>query len=144
VKTASIREYKGAGRICIARLSRFKPAGYRVYRLLQPTREMRRASWRVYKRLYLATLARLDAQTVWDELNALAGGAEPVLLYWESREESDYCHRRGDRSTGHMGTTVPNVHSLQTRAYALARGKGSESGPRAVVQAYPWKAGKRT
>jgi uncharacterized protein (DUF488 family) len=55
---------------------------------------MRRASWRVYKRLYRAALARLDPHTVWDELNALADGAEPILLCWESHEESDYCHRR--------------------------------------------------
>jgi hypothetical protein len=50
-----------------------------------------------------ATGQRVPALRAMDQLQALdhtvifggqGDGAEPILLSWESHEESDYCHRR--------------------------------------------------
>ena len=50
-----------------------------------------------YREIYfLDIVGPLHAQTVWDELHELAGGAEPVLLCWEQPPFSaaNWCHRR--------------------------------------------------
>jgi hypothetical protein len=49
-----------------------------------------------YDRGYVAQLAALDPQQVWDRLHALAGDHEPVLLCWERPPftATNRCHRR--------------------------------------------------
>ena len=94
--TASFKIYAGPGRISIARWEpRGTPAGYRRYSALAPRREMLHMPKGQYREIYFRDiLGPLDAQTVWDELHALAGGAEPVLLYWEQPpfSPSNWCH----------------------------------------------------
>ncbi len=98
MKTASFKTYTGPGRISIARWEpRGTPAGYRRYMALAPTREMMRMPEAQYREIYFRDIVgHLDAQVVWDDLNALAGGAEPVLLCWEKPPFSaaNWCHRR--------------------------------------------------
>ena len=97
MKTASFKTYAGPGRISIARWEpRGTPAGYRRYSALAPRREMLRMPKGQYREIYFRDiLGPLDAQAVWDELHALAGGAEPVLLCWEQPpfSPSNWCHR---------------------------------------------------
>ena len=97
MKTASFKTYTGPGRISIARWApRGTPAGYRIYKALAPTREMMRMPVDRYREVYFRDIVGpLDAQTVWDELHELAGGAEPVLLCWEQPpfSPSNWCHR---------------------------------------------------
>jgi hypothetical protein len=51
-----------------------------------------------YRRRYAEQLALLDPAAVWNELHALAGGDEPVLLCWERKADLEanrvFCHRR--------------------------------------------------
>jgi hypothetical protein len=97
LKTASFFTYTGPGRISIARFPpRGTPAGYRVYKPLAPGAWFNSVTREMYERLYGEQLAKLDAQKVHDELVALAGDAEPVLLCYEKPPftETNYCHRR--------------------------------------------------
>ena len=98
MKTASFKTYTGPGRISIACWEpRGTPAGYRRYPALAPTREMMRMPEARYRDIYFRDIVgHLDAQVVWDDLHALAGGAEPVLLCWEKPPFSaaNWCHRR--------------------------------------------------
>ena len=97
MKTASFFTYTGPGRISIARWApRNTPAGFRVYRPLNPTAPMLKLDRAEYEPLYLAILAGLDPRQVWDNLHRLAGDAEPVLLCWERPPftVTNWCHRR--------------------------------------------------
>lgn len=97
MKTASFFTYAGPGRISIARYApRGTPAGFRIYRPLNPTAPMLKLDRAEYEPLYLAILAGLDPRQVWDNLHRLAGDAEPVLLCWERPPftVTNWCHRR--------------------------------------------------
>jgi hypothetical protein len=99
VKTACFFEYTGPGRISIARFPpRGTPAGFRVYRALAPGPWFKSVSEQEYRKRYAQQLAALDPQRTHDELVALAGGEEPVLLCWERKADLEagrvFCHRR--------------------------------------------------
>ncbi|MCP5450956.1 MAG: hypothetical protein H6972_10525 [Gammaproteobacteria bacterium] len=97
MKTASFFTYTGPGRISIARYApRGTPAGFRIYRPLNPTAPMLKLDRAEYDPLYQAILAVLDPRQVWDSLHRLAGDAEPVLLCWERPPftVTNWCHRR--------------------------------------------------
>ena len=99
MKTSSFFDYTGPGRISIARFPpRGTPAGFRVYRALAPGPWFKSVDGDEYRRHYAAQLAALDPRATWDELHALAGGAEPVLLCWERKADlvagRAFCHRR--------------------------------------------------
>ena len=97
MKTASWFTWRGEGRIGISvGTPRGQPAGYRLYRPLNPTREMLHMSRAQYEAIYFGMLARLDPQKVWDDLHRMAGDAEPVLLCFERPplHDGNWCHRR--------------------------------------------------
>lgn len=93
MKTSCFSLYKGYGRISIARYApRNTPAGYRIYSKLAPGTWFNSVSEAKYNELFKnEILARLDPQRTWDELHAMTGGYEPVLLCWE--RPGEFCHR---------------------------------------------------
>ncbi|EGJ5261572.1 hypothetical protein IM977_004545 [Salmonella enterica subsp. enterica serovar Typhimurium] len=93
MKTSCFSLYKGDGRISIARYApRNTPAGYRIYSKLAPGTWFNSVSAAKYKELfYSEILAPLDPQQTWNELHAMTGGYEPVLLCWE--KPGEFCHR---------------------------------------------------
>jgi hypothetical protein len=99
LRTASFREVRsGAGRISIARYApRRYPEGYATYPLLAPGAWFKKVSEAEYRARYATILSSLDPQETWDQLHALAGAAEPILLCWERSRDcalgTTYCHR---------------------------------------------------
>ncbi|MDD9878334.1 MAG: DUF488 family protein [Magnetovibrio sp.] len=80
------------GRIGIAR---FAPKRFRAlprYSALAPGPWFKSVPRAEYERRFADQLAALDPAAVWDELHALAGGEEPILLCWE--RPGQFCHRR--------------------------------------------------
>jgi hypothetical protein len=72
MKTASFFTYTGPGRVSIARWApRGTPAGFRVYRPLNPTAPMLKMARADYEPLYQAILAKLDPRQVADDLHRL-------------------------------------------------------------------------
>lgn len=99
MKTASFFEYDGPGRISIARFPpRGTKAGFRVYRALAPGPWFKAVDEPEYRRRYALQLDALGPRAVFEDLVALAGGAEPVLLCWERKADIEagrsFCHRR--------------------------------------------------
>lgn len=97
MQTASFFTYTGPGRISIARWApRGTPAGFRVYRPLNPTAPMLKMARADYEPLYGVILSRLDPRRVVKDLHRLADPHEPVLLCWERPPFSETvgCHRR--------------------------------------------------
>ncbi len=97
MRTASFFTYTGPGRIGIARWApRGTPAGFRVYRPLEPTAPMLKMARADYEPLYEGILSRLDPRRVVDDLHRLADPHEPTLLCWERPpfSETVWCHRR--------------------------------------------------
>lgn len=97
MKTASFFTYTGPGRVSIARwVPRGTPAGFRVYRHLNPTAPMLKMARADYEPLYQAILSKLDPRQVADDLHRLTDPHEPVLLCWERPPftQSNWCHRR--------------------------------------------------
>ena len=97
MRTASFFTYMGPGRISISRFPpRNTPAGFRVYKALAPGSWFNSVTRPEYERLYAEQLAALDPNKVVEDLTALAGGAEPVLLCYERPPftETNWCHRR--------------------------------------------------
>jgi len=100
LKTSSFFDYTGPGRISIARFPpRATPPGFRVYRTLAPGPWFNSVERPEYERLYFAQLAALSPHKVAADLTALAAGAEPVLLCWETKRDifdrkTAWCHRR--------------------------------------------------
>lgn len=99
MKTASFFEYDGPGRISIARFPpRGTKAGFRVFRTLAPGPWFNSVDETEYRRRYASQLDALDPRRTHDDLVALAGGAEPVLLCWERKADlaagRAFCHRR--------------------------------------------------
>ena len=96
MKTASWRTYFGPGRIGISLGVRGVRAGYKVFRPLNPTREMLHLPHEEFDAQYAQILAELDPLRVWTDLHALAGNFEPYLMCWEVPPftEANRCHRR--------------------------------------------------
>lgn len=112
--TSSFHDYRGAGRISIARRAPRNDSGYRVFSQLAPGPWFSSVTPREYVTRYFSEILRpLNPQKVYDELRRKADGAEPVLLCWEkcplstphrwwersvAEDEgldfSNYCHRR--------------------------------------------------
>jgi hypothetical protein len=68
--------------------------GFRIYRALQPPQGSLKLPPQAFTRTYVReVLGRLDARQVLDELLALADGAIPALLCFESPVGDDWCHR---------------------------------------------------
>ena len=118
MKTASFYTYFGTGRISIARFApRNTPAGFRVYKPLAPGTWFNSVSEDVYRELYFAQLADLDAAAVVGDLLHLAAGAEPVLLCYERKQDiaagTTYCHRHmvAEWLKAELGLVVPEIGS---------------------------------
>lgn len=100
MKTGSWFTWRGEGRIGISLgTPRGQPAGFRLYRPLNPTRPMLSMGRAEYEVRYFEMLAEFDPQKVWDDLHRMAGGAEPVILCYENPNkggfnEGNWCHRR--------------------------------------------------
>ena len=120
MKTGSWMTYKGLGRVGISLgAPRGQPAGFRLYRTLAPTRDMLHMAKDEYVPRYAEILAKLDPKKTWDEIHALAGGAEPVILCFERPPftVTNFCHRRlvADWFERELGQLVPEV---EVTAYA--------------------------
>ena len=114
MKTSSCRTYKGPGRIVISRsVMRGMPAGYRVFKTLAPGEYFKTATKEEYTRLFMAHLATLDPVEIWEKLEELGGGHEPVLLCFEIPPftETNWCHRRmvADWFKKELGKTVDEL-----------------------------------
>lgn len=114
MRTASFFTYRGPGRVSVARWApRGTPAGFRVYRPLNPTADMLKLARAEYEPLYRAILARLDPRQVVADLHRLADPHEPVLLCWERPpfSEAVWCHRRRVAAwlAETLGLEVPEV-----------------------------------
>ena len=100
MKTSSFYLYSGPGRISIAQTApRRVEAGFKLYQALVPGKWLFDPTYKDYatyrERYFHEILAPLDPQKVWDDLHALAGGHEPVLLCHEHlRKPDEWCHRR--------------------------------------------------
>lgn len=94
MKTSCFSRYLSTGRISIARYApRNTPAGYRMYKPLARGAGFNSVSTSRYIELYESeVLGRPDARQVWNELHAMAGGQEPVLLCRE--KPGEFCHRQ--------------------------------------------------
>lgn len=118
MKTASHFTFFGLGRVVISRGSpRGVPGGYKMFKLLAPTRELLQADlpYAQYReRFFAETLNPLDPQKVWDDLHKLHGGdIEPVLQCFERPplDQRNFCHRRmvADWFKSTLGHDVPEV-----------------------------------
>lgn len=91
-------------------ISRYAPRykRYKSYKALAPGAWYRTAEVNEYVPLYFDILSKLDAQTVYDELIALAAPYEPILLCYEDVSK-DWCHRRfvADWIHAELGIEVP-------------------------------------
>lgn len=96
MRTSSFHLYTGPGRIAISRsVPLHTPKGYRVARWLAPPREWHHLPRVEFATKYVSMLEVIGAATIWDQLHALAGGAEPHLLCWERlHRRAEWCHRR--------------------------------------------------
>ncbi len=121
MKTSCFSLYKGDGRISIARYApRNTPAGYRIYSKLAPGTWFNSVSEAKYNELFRnEILARLDPQRTWDELHAMTGGYEPVLLCWE--KPGEFCHRHlvAGWFERELGVTVSEYDPKATPQQAL-------------------------
>jgi len=145
MKTGSFRTYSGPGRVSIARYARGTTAGFRLYPKLAPGTWFKTATKEEYTRLFFAQLEALDAKTVVRELEALGGGAEPILMCWEVPPftESNWCHRRmvAEWLADKLGLDVPE---LEPKALAprLAIPKPQQALNFGTVQLEAFRAGK--
>ncbi|EOY8363272.1 hypothetical protein AIT68_004872 [Salmonella enterica subsp. salamae] len=121
MKTSCFSLYRGDGRISIARYApRNTPAGYRIYSKLAPGTWFNSVSEAKYNELFRnEILARLDPQRTWDELHAMTGGYEPVLLCWE--KPGEFCHRHlvAGWFERELGVTVSEYDPKATPQQAL-------------------------
>jgi hypothetical protein len=111
MKTSAFPLHKGPGGISIARRAP-RSAKCLSYRKLAPGPWFNSVSQEEYVRRYNEEiLGPLDPRTVYDELCALAGDAEPVLLCWEKPPfgGANFCHRRmvADWLGAALGIEVP-------------------------------------
>ncbi len=97
MKTSSFYLYHGPGRIAISRTVPKHISGFQRYPALAPGKWLFDETFvgDYAQRYREEILAPLDAQKVWDELHALAGNDEPVLLCHEHLQKpGEQCHRR--------------------------------------------------
>lgn len=124
MKTSSFYLYSGDGRVSIARTApRRVAAGFRIYKALAPGKWLFDPAYKDYasyrERYFSEILGPLDAQMVWDDLHALAGGHEPVLLCHEHLlKAGDWCHRRlvAQWFEDKLGIAVPEMELPQHQA----------------------------
>jgi len=117
VKTSSFYLYSGRGRVSIARTApRRVVVGFKAYRALAPGTWLFDPAYEDYEtyrdRYFREILGPLDPQKVWDDLHALAGGHEPVLLCHEHlRKPGEWCHRRmaAEWFEEKLGVKVPEM-----------------------------------
>jgi len=117
MKTSSFYLYSGSGRVSIARTApRCVTAGFKTYRVLAPGTWLFDPAYKDYatyrERYFREILAPLDPRKVWDDLHALAGDHEPVLLCHEHlRKPDDWCHRRmvAEWFEEKLGVKVPEM-----------------------------------
>ena len=114
MKTASYFTYFGPGRVGISRGNPRGLSGYRIYRALAPWRYMLDLSEAEYRDIYFdEILAHLDPAKVVADLEALAGGHEPVLLCFERPPftPTNWCHRRmvAEWLADKLGLEVPEL-----------------------------------
>ena len=119
MRTASFFTYAGPGRIGIARWApRGTPAGFAVYRPLNPTAPMLKMARAEYEPLYWAILSRLDPRRVVDDLRRLADPHEPILLCWERPPFSETVWRQRRLVAAwlerELGRVVPEVEPHPT------------------------------
>jgi hypothetical protein len=124
MQTASFFTYRGPGRISIARWApRGTPAGFAIYRSLNPTGPMLKMPREQYEPLYRAILARLNPRQVAEDLRRLADPHEPVLLCWERPPftATRWCHRRlvADGLERELGLAVPEYESPPSSPVSL-------------------------
>lgn len=97
----------------ISRYARGAHEGFRVYSALAPGAWFKSVSREEYIQRFTAQLAALDPRQVWDELHALANGAEPVMLCWEVPPWTDrnWCHRRmvAEWLERELGVEIPEL-----------------------------------
>lgn len=116
MKTASFSTYQGAGRISIARYAPKWAGSVPAYRELAPGVWFKETNIARYRELYFAQLGRLNPHQVVDDLTKLAGGAEPVLLCWETlKRPGEWCHRRmvAEWLWDTLKINVPEVGAVQ-------------------------------
>ena len=113
MRTSCFKTFKGAGGVSIARSA---PRSFKgpSFRDLAPGPWFKSVDRARYEELYRAEiLAKLDPAMVWEELHALAGGAEPVLLCWEKPPLAgeNFCHRRlaAEWLESALGESVPEI-----------------------------------
>jgi hypothetical protein len=102
MKTSCFYLYSGEGRIGVARTSpKHVQGGLKYYPALAPGKWLFDNAYKDYatyrERYFREILAPLDPQKVWDDLHALAGEHEPVLLcheHYPDHKADDWCHRR--------------------------------------------------
>lgn len=95
MQTSYFNSFKDAGRISIARSSPRWAGVVPAYRALAPGVWFKETDITRYRELYFAQLDKLNPHQVVEDLTKLAGGAEPVLLCWESlKKPGEWCHRR--------------------------------------------------
>lgn len=94
MKTSSFFLYDGPGSVSIARAAPRGMSGFRVYSKLAPGPWFKSVDKAEYERRYFKQLNALDPRVVVEDLNACAGGYEPVLLCWETMHKpGEWCHR---------------------------------------------------
>lgn len=126
MKTSCFYLYSGEGRISIARTApKHVLAGLAYYPALAPGKWLFDPAHKnrdVYRERYFGEiLGPLDPQKVWDELHALAGGNEPVLLcheHYPAHKPDDWCHRRmiAEWFEQELGVAVPEMELPQHEA----------------------------
>lgn len=131
MKTSCFYLYSGPGRISIARTApKHVQEGLHYYRALAPGKWLFDPAHKNYatyrERYFREILAPLDPKRVWDELHALAGEHEPVLLcheHYPAHKPDDWCHRRmvADWFEQSLGVAVPELELPQHQMLTAQR-----------------------
>jgi len=126
MKTSCFYLYSGEGRISIARTSpKHVLDGLKYYPALAPGKWLFDPAYKDYatyrERYFREILAPFDPQKIWDDLHALAGGHEPVLLcheHYPDHKPDDWCHRRmvAEWFEQALGVPVPEMELPQHQA----------------------------
>lgn len=139
IHTSSWSQYKGAGRIGIARgTPRFGvKAGYKLHKTLAPTREILSANLEMaeYRERYRnEVLANLDPQEQLDLLIEKGQGATPVLLCFEKSPLNDtdnWCHRTMIGEW--LMENLPHVEVVEMTPEMLAAAEDAQTGQGALL-----------
>ena len=111
-----------------------------MFKALAPGGWFNKVGFADYEKLYREEiLGRLDARRTFDELVALADGAEPVLLCWEKPPltQTNWCHRRmvAEWFAEKIGIDVPELTTERASesASVVVAGKPSERARKRVA-----------